>query len=98
MKPKTLSTPPTQEQLEKCLETIRKANDAGMGVAVHCTAGLGRTGSVLAAYLISKGTPPEEAIEQIRQLRPGSVETEEQEEALAEFARRHGIEPSDPNG
>lgn len=78
-------TPPTLEQFEQCLSTIRKANDASMGVAVHCTAGLGRTGSVLAAYFISNGMSAKDAIQRIRDVRPGSIETIEQEDALAEF-------------
>ena len=36
--------PPTDRQLDHLLDTIRKANASGMGVAVHCGAGLGRTG------------------------------------------------------
>jgi atypical dual specificity phosphatase len=80
---------PTQEQLDRCVSAINKALDQGMGVAVHCGAGLGRTGTVLAAYLVSKGQPADNAIARVRRLRPGSVETDEQAEAVAEFARRH---------
>src|SRR5262245_59581181 len=41
---------PTQEQLDRCLSTIQKAHERKMGVAVHCIAGLGRTGVILACY------------------------------------------------
>src|SRR5262245_55603505 len=34
---------PTQEQLDHCAETIRRAHEHNLGVAVHCGAGLGRT-------------------------------------------------------
>lgn len=85
-------TAPTPEQLDQCISTIKKANDAGMGVVVHCTAGLGRTGSILAAYLVSQGQSAQKAIEQIRELRPGSIETEEQEDAIKDYARRIGAE------
>ena len=44
-------------------------------VVVHCGAGLGRTGTVVAAFLAAQGMPPEEAIREVRRLRPGSLET-----------------------
>ena len=80
--------PPTDRQLDHLVETIRKAQDSGMGVAVHCGAGLGRTGTVLAAYFVVRGMQPREAVEKVRALRPGSVETLEQERAVERFAGR----------
>ena len=59
-----------------------------MGVAVHCGAGLGRTGTVVAAYFVTRGLGPREAIVKVRDLRPGSIETVEQERAVEAFARR----------
>src|SRR5436190_12163290 len=47
--------PPTQEQLDRCVTSILKANEQRMGVAVHCGAGLGRTGVILAGYFVMKG-------------------------------------------
>ena len=79
---------PTQEQFDRCVKAIERANENDMGVAVHCGAGLGRTGTVLAAYFVHKGATPEAAIRRIRTLRPGSVETVEQEEAIFEYSRR----------
>src|SRR5947207_4954869 len=46
---------PSQEQLDRCVSAIARANSQNMGVAVHCGAGLGRTGVVLACYFVSKG-------------------------------------------
>lgn len=83
---------PTQEQLDRCVTSITKAHDQNMGVAVHCGAGLGRTGVILACFLVAKGMTPKNAIARVRRLRPGSIETEEQEQAIAEFARSQGQE------
>ena len=80
--------PPTDRQLDHLLDTIRRANASGMGVAVHCGAGLGRTGTVLAAYFVNQGLKAREAVAKVRELRPGSVETADQELAVEAFARR----------
>lgn len=79
---------PTDRQLDHLMETILKAHGSGMGVAVHCAAGLGRTGTVLAAYFVALGDEPRAAVARVRELRPGSVETAEQERAIEAFARR----------
>jgi atypical dual specificity phosphatase len=80
---------PTQEQLKRCLSAIDRAHEQNMGVAIHCTAGLGRSGTVLAAWFARQGLSAQNAIARVRRLRPGSIETEEQERAVEEFARNH---------
>jgi atypical dual specificity phosphatase len=84
-------TAPTLEQLEVAIDAIDRANRSGLAAAVHCTAGLGRTGTVLAAYFVFRGMRPEAAIEKVRELRPGSVETLDQERVVEEYSdRRNG--------
>lgn len=78
---------PTARQIEHVLGTIERANATGMGVAVHCGAGLGRTGTFLAAYFVHKGMNAREALGKVRDLRPGSIETTEQERAVEAYAR-----------
>ena len=83
-------TPPTQEQIDRMLEFIEAQNADGRPVAVSCYAGIGRTGTVLGCYLVSKGAWPGDAVEEVRRLRPGSIQTPEQEAAVYEYARRLG--------
>jgi atypical dual specificity phosphatase len=82
--------PPTQEQLDRCVSAIERAHTQKMGVAVHCSAGMGRTGVILACYFVARGLSAQNAIARVRRLRPGSIETDEQEQAVVEYARRKG--------
>jgi atypical dual specificity phosphatase len=79
---------PSPEQFEKCLAVIDRSKNSQIGVNVHCTAGKGRTGTVLAAYFVYKGMSGRDAVAHVRDLRPGSIETPEQERAIFELARR----------
>ena len=87
---------PSDRQLDYIIATIKRANGSGMGVAIHCAAGLGRTGTVLAAYFVGAGMSAREALVKVRDLRPGSVETAEQERAIERLARRLADAQSDP--
>ncbi len=55
-------------------------------VAVHCRAGLGRTGTVLAAHLIWEGYGALEALETVRRIEPRWVQSQAQVEFLEAFA------------
>ncbi|XP_041261485.1 dual specificity protein phosphatase 23 isoform X1 [Onychostruthus taczanowskii] len=57
-------------------------------VAVHCMLGHGRTGTLLACYLCKEQhLAGDDAIREIRRLRPGSIETAEQEQAVLRFCQ-----------
>lgn len=79
-------TAPTPQQFERCLAAIDRARTAGLAVAVHCAAGKGRTGAVLAAYFVGQGMTASAAIDHVRDIRPGSVETPDQEAAVEQYA------------
>jgi atypical dual specificity phosphatase len=86
--PVSNSDPPSQSQLDVGVAAIAAALSDGQRVVVHCGAGLGRTGTMLAAYLVSQGAEADDAIAQVRAARPGSVETLQQEYAVHEYERR----------
>lgn len=65
---------PTQEILEEFIAKADKVISQGGVVAVHCKAGLGRTGVLIGAYLVWKhGFSAGEVIGFMRFMRPGCV-------------------------
>jgi len=81
-------TAPEPEQLDRALAFIDRQRVLGRAVVVHCRMGQGRTGTVLAAYLIRIGQMPVEALHELRSICPGAVGSAVQERALEAFARR----------
>jgi atypical dual specificity phosphatase len=82
--------PPTQQQIDKFIQFTKEMEKKNKPVVVCCRMGWGRTGSMLASYLVSKGFDAERAIEEVRRKRPRSIESVEQEEAIREYASRLG--------
>ena len=80
---------PSIGQIERGVDAIHGALAAGGAVAIHCGAGLGRTGTLLGCYLVSnEGLSAEEAIRRVRAMRPGSVETPVQAAAVKAWTDR----------
>ena len=73
--------PPTLQQFKDFSSNINRAVKKGK-VLVHCQGGHGRTGTMAAAYWISKGLTAEQAITKVRQINPLAIETKEQKESL----------------
>jgi atypical dual specificity phosphatase len=62
-------------QRADALAVIDEYLEKNQSILVHCKGGLGRTGMILALYLVTrKGIAPDTAISKIRTLSPGAIE------------------------
>lgn len=77
---------PTMTQASEFVRFVNEQLKERRPVAVHCQAGLGRTGTMLATYLISQGNSAETAIRAIRAVESSAIETQRQIQFLHEFA------------
>jgi atypical dual specificity phosphatase len=77
---------PTMVQAAEFVRFVAEQRAVLRPVAVHCEAGLGRTGTMLAIYLISQGETVEAAIRRVRAVEKVAVETVRQIQFLEQFA------------
>jgi len=96
---------PTPAEMDMLVVRMRELVDAGKVLAVHCLAGLGRTGTILAAYLVKeKGLSAQVALNQIRRFNRQFVQSDDQEDFLVEYEvqqeqnvlRNRASDPSKP--
>ena len=78
--------PPKLEDIIQFIDFVKFLKREERPVVVHCGAGMGRTGTMLACYLVGQGYSFQDALAQVRQRRPGSVETLEQEDVIQDYA------------
>ena len=77
---------PSIQQAEELCGEVEQLNAAGEVVAVHCRAGLGRTGTMLACQLIWEGATALEALDAVRAINHYWIQSAIQVEFLTEFA------------
>jgi len=81
-------TAPDMEQIDLAVEFIHKNINDNQAVMVHCAAGMGRAGTILACYLVKyQKFSAEDAIKKIRKERPGSIQSEIQELAISYYQK-----------
>lgn len=67
-------------------EQLRNMVRHGFGVLVHCKGGLGRAGTIAARLLVELGMNHDTAVQQVRMVRPGAIETAAQLEHVMNCA------------
>lgn len=91
---------PSVEDAERLCREIGRLVAGGAAVAVHCRAGQGRTGTVLAAQLVFEGESAAGAIERVRGVCPRCIQSLPQVEFLSAFeafvARSRATAPRPP--
>lgn len=78
---------PTMEQAVEFLQFMTVKRNAQLPVAVHCEAGIGRTGTMIAAYLIAQGFDARSAIKGVRSIESRAIETPRQIQFWEQFAQ-----------
>ena len=79
---------PEFDDLVSAVDFIHSRITNNESVMVHCLAGLGRTGTLLACYLIKyQKMSANEATEKVREERPGSIQSYPQEEIIFRFEK-----------
>ena len=73
---------PAPEEIDRFVGFVEDRLSNGLRVVAHCLGGYGRTGTMLACYLVHRGRTAREALDEVRDKRPGSVEPGEQEQAV----------------
>lgn len=76
---------PTVAQIQMLLKRMENLLAQGQVLAVHCLAGIGRTGTVLAAWLVRAGLTASEALRRVRLLDPQYVQSPGQEAFLQHY-------------
>ncbi len=78
--------PPTFSAMERAVDFIDASIYKGLGVAVHCLEGRGRTGTVLAGWLgLKENLSPEDAISRIYEARVHTIITPSQREFIKRY-------------
>ncbi|ACO47756.1 protein-tyrosine-phosphatase [Deinococcus deserti] len=77
-------------------QELARRVESGETVTVYCRGGLGRSGMMAGAVLTVLGVPPAAAVQAVRSVRPGAIETRAQEEFVRWMAGTEAHETTPP--
>jgi len=81
-------TAPEVDRIDTTVDFIHKKISENQAVMVHCAAGMGRAGTILACYLVKyQKYSAQDAIKKVRKERPGSIQSEVQELAIMYYEK-----------
>ena len=79
------------DKIDSAVDFIHEQIKNNQSVMVHCAAGMGRAGTILACYFVKyKKYTAHKAIKKIRDERPGSIQSEVQELAIGFYEKHVG--------
>jgi len=85
---------PELDEADDILEWLNGHVESGKRALVHCRFGVGRSGIIIAAYLLKQGLSLEHVLETMKRT-PATPTSRDQRKFLFEYARKLGMDTTD---
>jgi protein-tyrosine phosphatase len=82
---------PELDELDYALEWLNDHIESGKKVLIHCRFGVGRSGTIIAAYLLKKGNSLNHVLEKMKQM-PATPTSRDQTKIIVEYAKKLGLD------
>ena len=84
---------PKLDELDYALGWLNDHVASGKKALVHCRFGVGRSGTIIAAYLLKKGNSLNHVLERMKKM-PATPTSQDQRKIIVEYARKLGMDTS----
>jgi protein-tyrosine phosphatase len=85
---------PQLDEVDAALEWLNDHVESGKKALIHCRFGVGRSGTMIAAYLLKKGQSLEHVLEMMKRT-PATPTSREQRKLLFDYAKKLGLDTTD---